>query len=338
MLTYQVRPRKFLFIGSRVPTFPAECVARFHFLPLQAFGDSPEGGRTAVRGAEAEILFNAHTGEHTIKSSRPFSPVHVDLTVPSGRAHWRGSVFTLEHRFASTKDFQNVIMSIYHHLPSILTAVLADPPVVEKVEGEVDGVPFSWQLMAWRITLRPRTETEQAAVIGTAFDRLQLAATPQRGRLLAALHYFHMARRLAQQGSSPGEFMAEGLLNLAKLLEVLFPPSTRDAIREGLRGLGYSEGESEAQFLPAVALRNEVDVGHVSLAKLSERDRRVIHAYTDAAEGWFGELLNRLIERIERGEADVAPHEHEEPKKEVRGIIERLRRNLPKDLLGEEQQ
>jgi len=326
-----------------MPTFPADCVVRFHFLPLQAFGDSAEGGRTAVRGAEAEILFNAHTGEHTITSSKPFSPVHIDLTVPSGRAHWRGSLFTLEHHFESAQTFQNVIMSVYHHLPSVLTVVLADPPVVEKVEGEVDGVPFRWELMAWRISLKPRTEAEQAAVIGSAFDRLQLAATPQRGRLLAALHYFHTARRLAHQGSSPGEFMAEGLLNLAKLLEVLFPPTStaakpRDAIREGLRDLGYSDAEGEAQFLPAIALRNEVDVGHVDLARLPDRDRHVVHAYTDAADGWFGELLDRLMKRIERGEGDVVPHEQKAPRSEVRGIIEKLRRNLPKDLLGEEQQ
>lgn len=337
MLTYQVRPRRFLFIGERLPTFPTDCVVRFHFLPLQPFGDSADGGRTAVRGKQAEVLFDANTGDHTIRSSEPFSPMHIDLKVPTGRAHWRGSVFTLEHRFESAAELQNVIMTTYHLLPSVLTVVLADPPIVRKVEGEADGVPFRWELINWKMRFTPRTEAEQIAVIAAAFDRLRLAGEPHRGRLLAALHYFHTARRLARQGSTPGEFMAEELLNLSKALEVLFPPSNRDAVREGLRGLGFSEADCEGRFLPAMALRNEVDVGHVDLGKLNDDDRRVVHAYTDAAEPWFAELLDRLLGRIERGGGDVVAYKQRAPRPEVLRIIDRLRANLPKDAFREDE-
>ena len=62
---------------------------------------------------------------------------------------------------------------------------------------------------------------------------------------------------------SPWEFMSEVLLNFAKVLEVLFPASesqTIDAARAGLRELGFAEDEVEKWFVPALALRNHLDV------------------------------------------------------------------------------
>ena len=60
-----------------------------------------------------------------------------------------------------------------------------------------------------------------------------------------------------------GEFLPEVVLNLAKVLEVLFPPGgdgrTRDAVRQNLSQLGFSELEIEADYIPAMALRNAAE-------------------------------------------------------------------------------
>ena len=66
---------------------------------------------------------------------------------------------------------------------------------------------------------------------------------------------------------------------------MLFPPSgdgqTRDAARRGLTNLNYSAKEIERDFLPAMALRNAIDVGHVDLSLFTRPQLNALH--TEAA-------------------------------------------------------
>ena len=143
------------------------------------------------------------------------------------------------------------------------------------------------------------TQEQQEQAFISAWEPMGLFAGLARRRLLAALHYFHVAVRLYRSASTLGEFMAEVILNLSKVLEVLFPPGgdgkTRDAARVGLRQLGYADAEIERLFLRAMALRNEIDVGHVSLALLTRRQLSILHGYTEGAERAFREMLDRAL-------------------------------------------
>jgi hypothetical protein len=119
--------------------------------------------------------------------------------------------------------------------------------------------------------------------------------------LTAALHYYHVARRLLASSHSPGEFLAETLLNYAKALEVLYPPhgkvKQRDSVRAGLAELGYTSDEIESHFVPLLIIRNELDVGHVGLAHFSLSQRTVLYEYAFLAEGRVGELMSRALDR-----------------------------------------
>jgi hypothetical protein len=172
------------------------------------------------------------------------------------------------------------------------------------------------------------TQEKQEQGFASAWERMGLLTSLRRRRLLAALHYFYVAVRLDRSSSTPGEFMAEVILNLSKVLEVLFPPGgngkSRDAVRTGLQELGYAAAEIEGLFLPAMALRNEIDVGHVSLALLTRRHLSVIHAYTQCAERAFRELLERTLNAVAAGKWDVEALTDPKPSESVLEIIERL--------------
>ena len=118
---------------------------------------------------------------------------------------------------------------------------------------------------------------------------------------------------MARCGATPGEFLAEVLLNLAKALEVLFPPKgdgrVRDAVRAGLLTLGYSEENIEADYIPVMALRNELDVGHVELGLLARDHLEVLHAYTERVEKPFRDLLKTLLDKVEANEFEVEPYQ-----------------------------
>jgi len=147
--------------------------------------------------------------------------------------------------------------------------------------------------------------------------------------LLAALHYFHVALRLARRGEIAGEFLPEMILNLSKVLEVLFPPSgdgkTLDAARPGLTKLGFSETEIEADYLPAMALRNHIDVGHVYLSLFKREQLALIHSYAEYAEVAFKLLFKRLMERVASGSFEVEVYEPMSATGDAVKTVERLR-------------
>ncbi len=103
----------------------------------------------------------------------------------------------------------------------------------------------------------------------------------------------------------------------------------RDAVRAGLLTLGYSEENIEADYIPVMALRNELDVGHVELGLLARDHLEVLHAYTERVEKPFRDLLKTLLDKVEANEFEVEPYQLGPPRSQVLQVIERLRQNTP---------
>src|SRR5262249_35662596 len=148
----------------------------------------------------------------------------------------------------------------------------------------------------------------QEFAIHDAWNNMKLIDRSSSHRLVAALHYFYVACRLLRMANTPGEFMAEVLLNLSKTLEVLFPShdgATRQAARAGLRALGYEDDSIEKNYIPAMLLRNELGVGHVHLGDLSQEQLIVLQGYTEHAENAFRQLMTRILEASAQGTFEV---------------------------------
>jgi hypothetical protein len=213
----------------------------------------------------------------------------------------------------------------------LLAVDFADPPIITRVDGRVGEVEFRWELASWRASFEVTTQEKQEQSVLTSWQRIGFLSKPGSRRLLAALHYFHVALRLARRGEIAGEFLPEMVLNFSKALEVLFPPAgdgrTRDAVRAGLRSLGFSETDIEADYIPALALRNEIGVGHVALALFKVDQLSVIHGYVEHAESAFKILFSRIFEKLETCSFDIEPYEPKSADGEAVQIIERLRQH-----------
>ena len=330
MLTYQVRPRILRFDAERVPTFPGEGKVNFYLQPPQPFGVTADGGRTAVRAVKAHALFNANTGSHTIESADPLSPLEVKIEEPDREVELNGSVFTVSQEFQSPEEMSTLIEAVAYVLPSLINVSFYDPPYVERVDGVLGGSNFRWELREWKMQFGITTQSRQEKHVIKAWQRIDvLSESKRRRRLTAGLHYFHIACRLSRVSVTAGEFMAEAVLNFSKSLEALFPPEgdgmTRDAVRKGLRAIGYEDLQIEKEFIPAMALRDNIDVAHVGLCIFNLDQLRVIHEYVERAESTFREMFERLFSAIEKDEYQVEPHELSYPSKEVVDMIERIR-------------
>ena len=274
------------------------------------------------------MLFNQNNGHHTAESDEPLRPLDAVVEESDRRVEFKGNEFRISGKAETLKELDDTISSIYFTLPILLNVEMADPPVVERVEGKVGGVPFRWELNNWRGVLLTTTQEEQEKKACDAWCRFWIMATPGNRRLVAALHYFHVSCRLCRAGQTPWEFMAEAIMNLSKILEVLFPPigdgKTMDAARAGLQALGYSDEEINRDYIPAMRSRSHIDSAHVHLALLTRAQLQVLHAYTEAAEIAFRKLLTKIITKSEAQEYEVAQYSGTEPDATTLRIVERL--------------
>ena len=336
MLTYRVRKRLLRADDPSQLVFPNTVVIQVELTPRQPFGTEPSGGRTAVRAVPATARFNASTGEHTIESKQPLKPLDVTIQEPDRLVQLEGNMLTITAPFESARDLNEFLGSIYYGLPILLNVEYADPPLIGQVTGKVGETEFKWELAGWQMAFATTTQERQEQAFAKSWDRFNVVSAAHRRRLIAALHYFHVACRLDRAGKVPGEFLAEVILNLSKVLEVLFPPPgdgyTRDAARDGLKRLGYDAQAIERDFIPAMALRNDIDVGHVHLSMFTLAQLKVIHAYTERAETAFRELLKHLMEEIESGKFDVPEYSDPTPGKDSLAIVEKLATHVASDV------
>ena len=332
MFTYQVRPRSFK-IDSPL-SFPAEVEINFHLQPKQPFGASADGGRTAVFGKAATMLFNLNSGAHTVKSKFPLDPLEVRIEDKSRVVEQNGNVLTITQRFDHLNDVQDFVTSLYFGFPILLNLAFADPPHVERVDGKIGDVPFRWELSEWKFRIKTTTQLKQEQCIVDSWSRLDVISNPKNRRLIGALHYFHIACRLDRSSEQPAEFLGEVILNLAKTLECVFPPSgeeeSADAARCWLKKLGYSTNEIERDFIPAIYLRSNIDVAHVQLRVYTVEQLKTVHTYVENAEQKFQEMLSRLLEKIESGEITLDPYEFGDKNDNADKVIRHIEENLQK--------
>lgn len=335
MLTYQVRPRQFRLRGGSEPAFPADVVIKFHFLPKQPFGVVNDGGRTLTKGSPGGILFNLNTGQHSARSERALGDLLYRKDLVDGFVELCGNVLTRKVACPDLCSLSETIQRVYFILPSLLSLRYADPPYVERVSAEVDGVEFTWELEEFFGPSQVTTKELQECRFAKAWDELERLEATDR-RLVAALTYFRTGCRLLREAKTPGEFLSEALLNFAKVLETLFPGApdkTRESVRVGLRSFGLADDTIDRDLIPLLLLRSQFDVAHVSLSLLTVAQATTLQRYAERMERVLASFLEELVERVSAGSFVIVPYEDTKLDPSAAKTIERLKQNL--DALGD---
>jgi hypothetical protein len=197
---------------------------------------------------------------------------------------------------------------LHYILPILLNLEFVEPPVIKYTKGKIGDAEFNWELEKRLSEFDVTNDEIQKKRVFDSFLKLNQI---NNRRLIAAIYYFYIARRLTEAGNSPFEFMAETILNLCKVLQVLFGES-RDQVRQELIKCGYSKEEIEKKFIPIMILRTEFDVGHVSLTIFEQEQLNVLCNFVEKSEFTIRELLKRICEKSKNKEyllkSDPDPH------------------------------
>jgi hypothetical protein len=308
MFTYVLREREFQFLKGTNPQFPNDATVYIELEPGVPFGGHTGITRHTVRGLGIKARVNLSTGRFVVESSTPlYDPLEASIAIAGTVFQIKGNIALVQSRCTSQQDLTDLLGKIYYAFPALLNVYLPDSPVPKYAWGTVGDAKFEWHFKPTEIQtpLKVTSKSHQEELVLASWRRVSLLE--QSRRLTGGLHYFHVACRLLALGHNRFEFMAEALLNLAKCLQSLFGEFNEEVRSELIKLGSFSSDEIERRFIPALILRSKFDVSHVSLSLLSRDQLKVLHRYTDSAEYAFRELLQHLLERVERGEYTLLP-------------------------------
>lgn len=307
MLTYQSQIRHLAPKTRGDPTFPTEATLRFTFEPSQLFGVGEGPLKIILLGSDHHILYDANTGKSFDHPEPPLEPLGSNVQVYSGRFTLEGNILTYHFEAKDMASLTGRVAHLFYTLPPLLSTQLPEPVYLTNTSCWLGDMQFNLELMDSRLPFEVHSKVSLEERVVTALEQLELVSEAGNRRLLAALHYSQVARRLLEAGSSPWEFAAEALLNFNKALEVLFGDSM-ESVRDGLSTLGYQREQIERDFIPVVILRDQLDVAHPRLVFFEPEDLDIVHKYLVGVEPTFRDLMRKLLAATSKDEYScVAP-------------------------------
>jgi hypothetical protein len=306
MLTYQLQNRFFHIENQKKFEFPNDAEVEICLEPTEQFGVGEKPSKTVVRGSKLHVIYDANTGNQQIFSNPRLEPVETILEWTNLRIEMHGNILHAKWKCETLKNLRDTINELHYIVPILLNLELMEPPVVKYTRGRVGDSTFTWELQEGKGFFDVTSKELQEKRVIDSLLRLEWLGKISNRRLAGALYYFYVARRLTDAGHSPYEFLAEVLLNLCKVLQALFG-ETRDEVRAELPKVGYSKEEIEEKFIPIMVIRNELDVGHVTVKTFKQEQLTALYNYLSFSEEDFKDLLKRLIIKIEDGSYKLRP-------------------------------
>ena len=302
MLTYQLQRRVLMREDKNPLSFPNKVTVEEMFEPSSQYGGCKEG-KTVIQGSKIQFTYDANSGKSWVSSEPSLGEVDTTVEWKDLRLSLKGNKLTAIKDCKSLGELINSLITLRYMVPVFLNIELAEPPVVKYTSVKVGDAKFNWELQSRTKPFEVTNAELQEKKIMASFARLNLVNSR---RLDAAAYYYYVARRLSEAGNSEYEFLAEVVLNLCKVLQVLFGES-RDKVREELTKLGFSTSDIETNFIPIMILRAELDVAHASLTIFSQKQLTDMYNYLDLAEQNFRKMLQAVFEKASANQYTITP-------------------------------
>ncbi len=309
---YNLQTLRLLPMAPGTVKYPSRMTIEVTLGPPQAFGMADAPGRTFVVGPDRniELSVKSFTGRTLFRPMPPLEPLKVEFAIETDIIELSGNIVRYTAECSDPIELSGAINTFLFALLPLLNLVYDEPPVIDFIKVLLGDVAFRIEHIGANAAFVATTWEKLCQDFELSIRRIQLFGPKNDGRRLQrALHYFHMACRLRVAGNSDWEFMAEAVLNLAKILEVLFKKSDKpnDDIRTELRTLGYDDAAIERDFITVMFLRNAFDVGHPRLVAMPHDELQSLYPFLIHAFKEFRQLLTLIVEKVEKAEYTARP-------------------------------
>lgn len=340
MQPYFARPRFVYSIDKKWITYPCKVTLNFYFKPEGIFGVAGAYGTSAPEGSPATLTWDAFQSKMKFWTDSIIPSIELQTKFKKADLFFVGNVLRLVFIADSKKQINALADDFLYCFPSLLSLEMTDVPSIYEVRGTAGDTEICYGLnQSETVHLDVINKQKQENRILDALNRMTFMgglANLKNRRLLAALQYFYISCRLQRTDNNQFEFLAEAILNYGKILETLFPVSEHsnldnkktgsiDATRNGLKALSFPDSEIESLYVPALALRNSIDVAHPTLGDLPIDALVVLQGYTDLAEGAFRKLLQVVFKAVQDGIFQLKPVVDNQPSRDTLNTINRLK-------------
>jgi hypothetical protein len=256
------------------------------------------------------MTWDANAGKASSLAENTFPETSFEGDIGPMHFTFRGRIVEASWECHSRDELIGYLGTLHFVLPLSLSIRFMDPFTVLTTSGRTKHCRFVWQVNGTRHNGDVISVEERDGRLKDGFRYLPIIVEASNIRLLAATEYFHRAVRLIDVGDGPSEFASEAIVNLAKVLEALWPGEpSRDAIRVGLESMGVDGSLIESVFVPCELLRSHLDAAHVGLAILRFEERAKLQSFLEGVLVHFRHLLRRIIEKVDSEEMDIISYE-----------------------------
>lgn len=292
----QVPSRVIKFRGAK-PSFPATVELQAELIPKELFGLEPLSGRLLLhpQGEKVELTTDLFTGG--IKSEARTAK----LPFPRTASCFFDLAFNLHKDIAKVSGelssgvaLERAVHLVAAHLPGMLATALNAPVDIADMFGTLGDQFFTVEVRGTFERVVRVTDVGEA--ISNDLKLLRSLPAARADRIFAAQRYFNQVLWLSYSARHPQQFAAERLLNLNKVLEVLYPHGSKvENLRTQLKKLKLRR-EVRELFASVVYIRNQVDVAHAKLGFLNQDDFSAFHEFLLFATEMTGWLIRHTVE------------------------------------------
>jgi hypothetical protein len=179
-------------------------------------------------------------------------------------------------------------------LPAVLSSAVAAPVEVVRIYGEAGGVDFQAEFSG-TITALVKS-TDLSVMVARKMELINGMAQADGDRLFSAHRYLLQARRLGYVSTYATQFISERLLNLYKMVEILFGRSADNA-RVALKQMRVKANVAE-MVVSLCYIRDSVDVGHPAIQLLEPEEYETMRSFVIAIEEVMSWLLDHVIAEL----------------------------------------
>jgi hypothetical protein len=292
VFTYLQQPRILHLESGKIPDFP--CRARYELTldPAHVLGQGSGDLPIVILGHDLSAVWNGPTGRAVFTQQPGLAPISISQEMLNGTFVVDGSSVVFEQTCESLSNAAATLDELRLVVPAVFSVFLPRPVTVTFARVVFENGTFRSELRRASYRIEALRDEDYRDRVDYSLSALRAMLEGEHFALIAAAAYMHVAERLSAVGNSSVEFAPEIILNLTKVLEVLFG-NTRDQIRVGLTALGYDEVEREGVFIPLVILRNELDVGHAKLSAYSPEVLDKLYGYLKDVPLAMKELIVR---------------------------------------------
>lgn len=325
MLTYQLQKRYLHHVEGPPLVFPNDVEVEVLYEPSEVFGiqsEPPVFTHTAITHKKHEVFYDSNTGKQGFLKIL-YDKISINLSEKDYEVELNGNIIKIRRHCSDVNQLLDILYRFHYYFPIFLSLEMFDPIVVKWTRGKVDRTSFRFQLKESLQYFESKSEQGIIDGMKETILRLDFTSKKEYRRLLASFYYYYVAIRLTCSGNSPYEFLSEVILNLCKSLNSLFGES-RDEVRAGLTAIGFDKEDIENKYIPLMLIRNEFDVGHISLRTFKRNQLDGLYNYLDFAIQDIKNLLKQIVELIKNSEYMPKEYIQKDLSKENLEIIEKI--------------